>query len=188
MKITFILILLVALTSMRGQEHIEPYTVWFDSAVKLPKKVTYTVKKPVPSIKRKGYFRGAQGTLSPKDYRGSGYDRGHLFPAAKARTKKHLFNSFNMKNIVPQHPSLNRGVWKSLEFHVTQLSVYNDSVCVEVGLIGKISYRGSLPIPEGFYKIVSAWKNGKVRSKVYHFRNEKPLNSNFRTYQIGEIK
>lgn len=51
-----------------------------------------------------------QNTL--KDFRCSGYDRGHLAPAANHS------ETFFLSNISPQNPNFNRGYWKKLEKHV----------------------------------------------------------------------
>lgn len=50
------------------------------------------------------------------DYSNSGYDRGHMCPAADNKwDKQAMRESFYMTNICPQHHNLNRGDWKELE-------------------------------------------------------------------------
>jgi len=50
------------------------------------------------------------------DYVKSGFDRGHLSPAADARCNiTHMAESFYFTNMAPQYPGLNRGQWKNLE-------------------------------------------------------------------------
>lgn len=51
------------------------------------------------------------GSSSPDDYSKSGYDRGHLAPAADMHWSTNAMNeSFLMSNMSPQTPQLNRHV------------------------------------------------------------------------------
>ncbi len=53
------------------------------------------------------------------DYKGYGYDRGHLAPAANhVLNSKRMADTFLLSNVSPQLPSFNRGYWKKLEKHV----------------------------------------------------------------------
>ena len=63
-----------------------------------------------------------QATL--EDYRGSGFDRGHLSPNADMANKEQQHDSFSLANISPQNPKLNRGLWREVEY-VTRGLVYD---------------------------------------------------------------
>ncbi|MBT8220386.1 MAG: DNA/RNA non-specific endonuclease [Bacteroidia bacterium] len=53
------------------------------------------------------------------DYRGSGFDRGHLVPAADmAFDHQAMQETFLMSNISPQKKAFNGGIWKELEENV----------------------------------------------------------------------
>ena len=58
-------------------------------------------------------------SATPDDYKRSGYDRGHLCPAADMSfNAKAMSETFYMSNMSPQVPMFNRGIWKELEEHV----------------------------------------------------------------------
>lgn len=96
------------------------------------------------------------------DYKGSGYDRGHLSPAADfAYDEEAMSESFFMSNMSPQAGSLNRGIWKDLESNVRTWAKDYGKVYVisgpvlekdasEYDSIGK----NKVTIPQFYYKIV----------------------------------
>jgi len=67
------------------------------------------------------------------DYQQSGFDRGHLCPAADCPTQYALENSFFLSNISPQTPAFNRGYWKMVEQHVRELTKQYKTVHVFSG-------------------------------------------------------
>ena len=56
------------------------------------------------------------------DYRGSGFDRGHMAPSGDMGDPTHDYESFSLANIVPQDGPLNRGGWADLEGYVRDLA------------------------------------------------------------------
>lgn len=116
-----------------------------------------------PKAKRKNNFRPDPSvkTISahPDDYKNSGYDRGHLAPAADfSWSVDALSESFYMSNISPQTPSFNRGIWKKLEDQVREWAVQNEKIYVVTGPVleeGLQTIGGNaVAIPRYFYKIV----------------------------------
>ena len=79
----------------------------------------------------------------PNDYRGSGYDRGHLVPSGD-RTNRLEDNSatFIMTNIIPQAPANNREVWRELEEYCRDLVFQGKELYIVAGgseLVEKIA-------------------------------------------------
>lgn len=58
---------------------------------------------------------GSNKKAFPVDFSRSGYDRGHLAPAANAATEQAMQQSFSMSNMIAQAPQNNRRTWNKLE-------------------------------------------------------------------------
>ena len=100
------------------------------------------------------------GSATLADYRGFGYDRGHLAPAADmAFSFKTMDESFYMSNMSPQRPEFNRGIWKDLEAQVRSFAISEGDIYVVTGPI--LPQKKSLAIgpnevtvPGSYYKVV----------------------------------
>jgi len=116
----------------------------------------------------KKYERSDQFYVDPKvktgsataiDYKGSGYDRGHLAPAADMGwSSKAMVESFYYSNMSPQDPGFNRGVWKRLEEQVRNWAVEYGKIYVVTGpvLKGKLPTIGPsrVAVPNYYYKVL----------------------------------
>ena len=67
------------------------------------------------------------------DYRGTGYDRGHMAPAGDMPTAAAQQQSFSLANMVPQTPELNRGAWEGIESAVRRLATVTGELYVVTG-------------------------------------------------------
>ncbi len=98
-------------------------------------------------------------SASWKNYKNSGYDKGHLCPAADRKFKKEAFEeTFLTSNICPQKHSFNAGIWGSLEKRIRKsLKVDKDLYIVTGPVLNKVNkHIGSdkVSVPEAFFKIV----------------------------------
>lgn len=137
------------------------------------------------SVKRKDNFRKdlkiITGSATLKDYKKSGYDRGHLAPAkAMSFSKETMSESFYMSNMSPQKPSFNRGIWKKLEEKVRSWILISDSLYVVTGPVldkplGKIG-ENKVTVPRSYYKSVIRFKNKQLFGIGFLLKNEKSKN------------
>ena len=117
------------------------------------------------------------GTASDPDYAGSGFDRGHLAPAADMSwSERAMEESFYYSNMSPQTTSFNRGVWKRLEEQVRDWAIAYTSVHVATGPI----LRTGLPVigpnrvsvPEFYYKVILDYHGSDVKAIGFLMANQ----------------
>jgi len=94
-----------------------------------------------------------------RNYKGSGYDRGHLCPAGDRRFSEYAYNeTFYTSNISPQNREFNAGVWNRLEQQVRYWSKkYGTLVVITGGVLedGLMEIGDEdVDVPKAFYKIV----------------------------------
>ena len=100
------------------------------------------------------------GSATAADYRQSGYDRGHLAPAADmAFSGQTMADSFFMSNMSPQKPAFNRGIWKDLEALVRYFAIAEREIVVVTGPIlpkKKLVTIGAnkVTVPTHYYKVI----------------------------------
>lgn len=99
-----------------------------------------------------------------RNYKGSGYDRGHLCPAGDRRFSEYAYNeTFYTSNITPQNKAFNAGVWNRLEMQVREWCKHYGTLYVLTGgiLNGNLEEIGDedVAVPKAFYKILIR-KNG----------------------------
>ena len=146
-------------------------TIIYDDSLKCPIDVSYFLNagSRSSSIRRgKWAFKADPALPKPRatssDYTNSGYQRGHMCPAADMASSRVLMKStFIMSNVAPQAPSLNMGEWKRIENEHRKISAIYDGCSVRVGaLFLDDSYpiigRHGIAVPSHFIRIL--WKAG----------------------------
>ncbi|PQV63865.1 endonuclease G [Abditibacterium utsteinense] len=94
--------------------------------------------------------------IRPTDYRGSGYDRGHVCPSGdRTASRDDNTATFYMSNMLPQTGSLNRHVWADLENYLRdQIRAGNEiyEVAGGAGSAGRIA-KGKVNVPQICWKV-----------------------------------
>jgi endonuclease G len=119
-----------------------------------------------------------------RDYKKSGYDRGHQMDAYDCGCDSvAMVESFYYSNVAPQSPALNRGIWKKLEEYTRKLAKEYDSVLVLCGSVDlEKRYIGRVAVPDYCWKVLYIKKLNKVES--YSFRN---IDSRLRDLHYYEV-
>jgi endonuclease G len=125
--------------------------------------------------------------VSSSGYQGSGYDRGHLCPAADmALNLTSMSETFYMSNMSPMTPAFNRGIWSSVESWIRGSSLSNGGLYVVTGPIlngscGLLS--GGIIIPCAFYKI--AFKGGSNPKVIGFIFSNSGSSSPLRSFAVS---
>ena len=129
--------------------------------------------------------RNLEGTAYPEDYKRTGYDKGHLAPAADMLWSTNaMVNSFFMSNMSPQAGAFNRGIWKQLEEWTRDVAVREGSVVVLSGPIfchppatpGTIG-KTQVEVPIAYYKVLCTEKEPQkaIGFILWNEKSDRPL-------------
>jgi len=147
----------------------QAFTACMDTEHNLPVWVSHHISRTaltkVFDERPSSYYRDPQHpAIRNKAYEASGYDHGHLAPAADFQWERSVFlQSFLMTNMAPQHACLNQRGWCQLEGTVRKwvmdtlasdiyivagavLDVFTDALCLADGT--------RISVPARFYKVV----------------------------------
>lgn len=118
-----------------------------------------------------------EGCPSTYDYRNSGYDRGHLCPAADQKwSSKAMEHCFSLANMCPQDHSLNTGAWKTLEGKERIWAQRDSSIIIISGPIYSDGDRkrigdAGVRVPGAFFKIFAAPQLESPRGIAFIYPN-----------------
>ncbi|XP_034945318.1 endonuclease G, mitochondrial [Chelonus insularis] len=155
--------------------------------------------QPVENVDRSTCEFKADESIHPyfrsnnSDYKGSGYDRGHLAAAGNHKgCQKHIQQTFFLSNMAPQvGHGFNRHSWNRLEKYVRGLTkIYSDVyVCTGPLYLPKRDSDGKkyvryevigsnhVAVPTHFYKIIVGEKDSKYEMEAYVMPNA-PIDDN----------
>ncbi|MBG6109412.1 endonuclease G [Flavobacterium sp. CG_9.10] len=165
------------------------YTLSYNEKFEQAEWVAYELKK---SYIRNNHFQRpffvedpkvTTGSADWRNYKNSGYDKGHLCPAGDMDFDLEAYNdTFFISNISPQIHDFNDGVWNRLEQKVRYWSVKYDGIYVVTGGVLQNSLetigKENVSVPKYFYKVLFSNSGNKMKMIAFLVPNEpsdKPL-------------
>lgn len=116
-----------------------------------------------------------------QDYSKSGYDRGHLCPAADFKADQQLMNeTFYMSNMTPMKHAFNAGIWENLEDRERKWATENQEIYVVTGPILKdeplefIGRKNRVAVVKRFYKIILDYKEPELKMIAFVIPHDAP--------------
>lgn len=152
------------------------YTLSYNEKFEQAEWVAYELKKEYlkGADYKRPYFiedpKVTTGSADWRNYKKSGYDKGHLCPAGDMEFNKNAYNdTFFTSNISPQDHEFNSGIWNRLEQKTRYwASKYNDIYVITGGILNDSDEKigtEKVSVPKYFYKIVLA-KSGKEHKAI----------------------
>lgn len=146
----------------------EGYALGYCEKWEVPRWVVYRLTRDEAASSRTGRINSFRpdpairtGSAQLEDYRGSGYDRGHMAPAGDMKwSTDAMLDSFYLSNMCPQDRQNNSGIWNEIEQTVRGFATSEDSIYVVTGPIfdsdepKKTIGTNAVAVPDGFYKVV----------------------------------
>ena len=162
------------------------YTVSYNKDLKIPNWVSYELTREETKGKEK---RGNRFIADPlvtgpiatnADYTRSGYDKGHMAPAADMKwSPEAMKESFYFSNMCPQHPQLNRRGWKNLEEKIRNWAIADSAIIIICGPIiekqPKTIGKNKVVVPQRFFKVVLSPFAKPIRAIGFLFNNEQAV-------------
>ena len=174
------------------------YTTHFSKSKRYPVMVEWTTTKdmvgcPTP-LKRKDNFKPDPQlpveTNIGADYVKSGFDRGHVMPAADnlCQTPQVQDECFYFSNMVAQTHRLNAGDWKSLETLTRDVALISDSVHVWAGNVGELKKIGKVSVPKQCWKVFYVVRNKEWFAFLFENDLSKPDGINNNKVEVSDIE
>ena len=176
------------------------YRVYFNKVYHQPICVCYELlanrsQRNLPYSKQYKTDINIQQSAQSSDYTNSGFDRGHLVPAADMRWDDKAINeTYYMSNICPMRPELNRGLWLLLENKVRAWVERDQNLTIITGpifrpitpadTIQRIGTTG-VAVPTAFFKILLASTIKHPRAIGFIIPNQDGLHGDLSEYAVS---
>ncbi|WP_294549177.1 DNA/RNA non-specific endonuclease [uncultured Bacteroides sp.] len=166
--------------------HHTGYTVSYNKDLKLPNWVSYELTRKETKGKEKRNDRFIADPLvigsiaTNADYTRSGYDKGHMAPAADMKwSSQAMKESFYFSNMCPQHPQLNRRGWKNLEEKIRDWAIADSAIIIICGPIvskqPKTIGKNKVVVPQQFFKVILSPYVKPMRAIGFLFNNKQAV-------------
>ena len=176
-------------TSTTGQiiQH-QNYTLSYNELYEQAEWVSYELNRTHLTYddRKRPYFindpKVITGSANYKNFKNSGYDRGHLCPAGDRRFSKEAYDeTFYTSNITPQRNDFNAGVWNRLEMKTRYWAKkYGKLYIITGGILTKdlptIGYE-DVAVPKQFYKIILDYSEPETKVIAFIFPHEESKKS-----------
>lgn len=182
--------------SAAGMQRVDycGFRVYFNPLWHLPACVAYelTLTEAAGTLPRHDSWAcddKVPGCPGADEYKGSGYDRGHMVPAGDLKwSEQAMMQSFTMTNACPQNHALNEGGWAKLEEKVREWVMRDSALVVLTGpIVGKADTATVGPsqvrVPGAFYKIVLAHREHPMRVAAFIYPN-RPCERRLADYNV----
>ena len=153
------------------------YTLSYCEEYEVPYWVAYSLTKEEVSTQvatRDDNFREdpsvPTGSATLQDYKKSGYDRGHMAPAADFRWSDDAMNdTFYLSNMCPQKHAFNAGIWSDLESAVRSIAYTDEEIYVVTGPVltdGPYETIGEnkVAVPKYYYKVILDYTDPVIKA------------------------
>ncbi|SIQ88346.1 DNA/RNA non-specific endonuclease [Maribacter ulvicola] len=173
----------------------EHFTLSYNEPYEQAEWVAYTLRKSHLTYddRKRPYFIEDPFVSSKsadwRNYKGSGYDRGHLVPAGDRRFSLQAYNeTFYTSNISPQDREFNAGIWNDLEQQTRRWAKQYGTLYVFTGgvLENGLEEIGQedVDVPDVFYKIIVRKKGEKIYALSFLIPN-KPQVTSLRNFVVS---
>lgn len=176
--------------------HRTAFTISYNNDYKTPNWVAWELTRAETegTEGRKNKFEPDPDLPEPRaehsDYTHSGYDRGHMAPAADMKwNKKAMEESFYMSNICPQNRKLNRDDWGDLEEKCRNWAEKYGKAYIVCGPIydsksPKRIGKHKIAVPERFFKAILIYEGKTPIAMGFLFEN-KAHHQNLKNYLVS---
>jgi endonuclease G, mitochondrial len=174
-------------TGSRGKIiHHSFYSMSYFEKYEIPEWVAYELTKKnlvAKNVERTDWFNEdlsvPTGSATYYDYSGSGFDRGHMVPAADmAFSREAMEESFLMSNMVPKVPAFNNGIWRELEENVRDWAYKNKRLYIvsgpvlSKGISRKIGKKNRIGVPNYLFKAILDLEDPELKSIAFIIENQ----------------